>query len=260
MPNYLSPTVLTSLAIGIPALYISYTATRLYRPSPTLGLSPITSSTTIPSSFATSTTVTKLINPEEFRSWDDSRSVTLKLSGKAKEWSDEQILARFTRGFFGGWVFGPERAVLRMAGVAWGVGLVSFPLQRTVNGGSSIYNEVWKASEIEGEKLPQVDSVLFGAFQVVDKQLAKEQGGNSHIDLAYGSSQRTFAGVHRFSVERLSGREGNVECGGEKVRLSMSCVTCNPREDKRVAPEWAGTFHRTYAMLLFREGVAEVVR
>ena len=150
--------------------------------------------------------------------------------------------------------------MLRMAGVAWGVGLVSFPKQQQSDGGSVCTREVWKTSEIESEKLLEVDSVLFGAFQLVGKQLAKEKGGESHVDFAYGSSQRTFAGVHRFSVERVNGKDGVDEGEEDSVRLSMSCVTCNPKENRRVAPEWAGTFHRTYAMLLFREGVAEVVR
>lgn len=122
MSSYIKPFILTSLAATT-----AYTSTRLYRPSPSPGLHPITSACHIPCSFAKSTTVTKFINPKGFRSWDDSRSVTLRLPQGAQGWSDEQVLARFTRGFFGGWVFGPERLALNVAGLQRK--LVNFPLQ-----------------------------------------------------------------------------------------------------------------------------------
>ncbi len=125
--------------------------------------------------------------------------------------------------------------------------------------GSSEATATWKRSEISHEKLPEVDSIFFGAFQVVDKKLESDRSGESYIDFAYGSSQTSFAGVHRFSIERLGGEDGSDDGEGGGVRLSMSCVTCNPQEDKSIAPEWSSILHRTYAMLLFREGVAEVV-
>lgn len=53
--------------------------------------------------------------------------MTLRLPVAAKGWSDEQVLARFTKGFFGGWVFRPERVALNIAGLQRK--LVNFPLQ-----------------------------------------------------------------------------------------------------------------------------------
>lgn len=105
-----------------------------------------------------------------------------------------------------------------------------------------------------------MDSIIFGAFQVVDKKLESEGRDECYIDFAYGSSQRSFAGVHRFSVERLSRPVDGGDDEEDTVRLSMSCMTCNPQEDKKVAPEWSSTLHRMYAMLLFREGIANLVR
>ena len=125
MPSYITSFILTSLAAT--TAYASYTSTRLYRPSSTRGRDPIITTTRIPASFAKSSTVTRIINPKGFRSWDDSRSVTLRLPPSAKDWSDEQVLARFTRGFFGGWVFGPERVALNVAGLQRK--LVNFPLR-----------------------------------------------------------------------------------------------------------------------------------
>ena len=126
--------------------------------------------------------------------------------------------------------------------------------------GTSLAREVWKRSDISNEKLPEVDSIFYGAFQVVDGKLESDLEGGSYVDLAYGSSQRPFAGVHRFSLQHVDGQDAGDDGEGGKIRLSMSCVTCNPLEDKRAGPEWSRTLHRTYAMLLFREGVAEVVR
>ena len=119
---------------------------------------------------------------------------------------------------------------------------------------------VWKRSDLSDEKLPEVDSILFGAFQVVDKKPRSDEEGESYIDFAYGSSQRSFAGVHRFSVRSFDDKVHGGDDERGKVRISMSCVTCNPQEDKMAAPEWSSTLHRSYAMLLFREGIAEIVR
>ena len=127
MSSYIKPFLLTSLAATI--AYIAYTSTRLYRPSPSAGLHPITTVDHIPSSFAQSTTVTKLINPKGCRSLDDSRSVTLRLPQGAQRCSEEQVLARFTRGFFGGLVFGPERLALNVVAGLQRRKLVDFPLK-----------------------------------------------------------------------------------------------------------------------------------
>lgn len=125
--SYITSVFLTSLAAT--TAYAAYTSTRLYRPSPSQGLDPIVFSTHIPDSFTKSKTVTKIVNPRGFKSWNDSRSVTLRLPPNSKGWSDEQVLARFTTGFFGGWVFGPERVALNVAGFQRK--LVNFPLQGT---------------------------------------------------------------------------------------------------------------------------------
>jgi hypothetical protein len=47
------------------------------------------------------------VNPRRTVQVSDSRSVAL-----LSQLSDEEILARFTKGFFNGWAFTPERGVL----------------------------------------------------------------------------------------------------------------------------------------------------
>lgn len=62
-----------------------------------------------PKSFEKSYTLTRLVNPRGHleNSMTDSRSVLLS-NNEVKNLRDEQILAKFTAGFFGGWAFLPE--------------------------------------------------------------------------------------------------------------------------------------------------------
>jgi hypothetical protein len=69
----------------------------------------ITGHDRIPDALVKSTAV-KITNPHNHASIQDTRFLTLRV---AKSLSDEEILARFVKGFFGGYVFGPERNILR---------------------------------------------------------------------------------------------------------------------------------------------------
>jgi hypothetical protein len=60
-----------------------------------------------PTSFRTSPTMMNIVNPRHYpESVMDSRFAQLKIPG---QYSDEEILAQFVRGFFGGIVFAPEK-------------------------------------------------------------------------------------------------------------------------------------------------------
>ncbi|KAF1936284.1 hypothetical protein EJ02DRAFT_359508 [Clathrospora elynae] len=69
----------------------------------------IFSSTDVPASFKQSKAAS-IVNPKSHTPVSDTRHITLELP---KQLSDEEILALFLKGFFGGWVFRPERSVLR---------------------------------------------------------------------------------------------------------------------------------------------------
>ena len=64
-----------------------------------------------PDSFHDLQRVRELVNPRVHPESHDAHSVTLELPASA-ELSDELLLARFVKGFFGGWVFSPEGKVL----------------------------------------------------------------------------------------------------------------------------------------------------
>jgi hypothetical protein len=60
---------------------------------------------------ASSHSLRKIVNPRNHIAVGDSRSIRLSTQGIGKI-SDEEILARFLKGFFGGWVFTPERYLI----------------------------------------------------------------------------------------------------------------------------------------------------
>ena len=72
----------------------------------------ITVSYDLSSSFQQSKAVS-IVNPHQYPSSDDSRYTTISVPNSL---SDEEIMARFVKGFFGGYVFTPERTALRLLG------------------------------------------------------------------------------------------------------------------------------------------------
>jgi hypothetical protein len=70
------------------------------------------SSPRIPDTLAQSTAA-RIVNPHSHVPIHDTRYTRLSVP---KRLSDEEILARFVKGFFGGYVFGLERGMLRVAG------------------------------------------------------------------------------------------------------------------------------------------------
>jgi hypothetical protein len=70
----------------------------------------ILSSPRIPNSLEVSAAA-KIVNPHDHIPIHDTRSLNLRVR---KNLSDEEILSRFVKGFFGGTVFAPERSLLRV--------------------------------------------------------------------------------------------------------------------------------------------------
>lgn len=64
--------------------------------------------------------------------------------------------------------------------------------------------------------------------------------------------------MHRFSVKEAYVAIGLK--GTRRVTIEFSHIGCNPREDKPLKPDVLQTLHLWYAMLLFKEGVTEVLR
>lgn len=114
--------------------------------------------------------------------------------------------------------------------------------------------------------------MLFGAFQVIDFRIRGQSNASdtdpvpsdeSYVDFGFGSDQSRFAGVHRFSLSRSdSEAEKTKQSTGAAptvVRITHSGLACNPSHNKLITPLFVFTFHKFYAMLLYREGVAQVL-
>lgn len=108
MPKLL-PT-LTTLAIGAGSIYLSQTYP-IFFPSRTSPLhsNNVTTTLDIPEHLLSSKTLW-VVNPTKFAELRDTRRTTVRVQ---KGTSDEEILARYTKGMFGGWVFWPERVFLK---------------------------------------------------------------------------------------------------------------------------------------------------
>ncbi|KAK5315896.1 hypothetical protein LTR70_006538 [Exophiala xenobiotica] len=236
------------------------------RLAPTTSLDIITIST-IPQSLAESRTNKIIVNPHNYIHSDDTREVRLSLD---RSLPDEQILARFMKGFFGGWIFAPERAAMRIARMQL--------VQVAALGDLPSSERVWSNREISREKLPQLGTVYFGAFRVADKLLQERhnlkhrdgkghgmtpeddgidiQDRESYIDFVFGSDEGMLRGVHRFSV--LHGL-CQADESSQDVIIRFSHTSCNPGKNEPLNRVLAA-LHLAYATLLFRDGVAEVLK
>lgn len=105
-----------SVAIAIGAYTVA-----AYRSISTVPQRSMKCSLTVSDAFNTSHTYTKLINPKDHGFAKDSRSISLRLpKDKAASYSDEMLLSAALKGFFGGWVFSPERIALGLLNVGVG--------------------------------------------------------------------------------------------------------------------------------------------
>ena len=120
------------------------------------------------------------------------------------------------------------------------------------------------------DRLPPLHSTLFQGFQVVDLQLheGSDPSGSrnttqSYIDFGSGSDKSNFTAVHRFSINRSIGNvdqdDKATSTPTDWIQITHSCLACNPSQNKAIKPDILFPLHKFYAMLLFREGVAQVL-
>ncbi|KAG8676813.1 hypothetical protein FPOAC2_02928 [Fusarium poae] len=215
----------------------------------------ITRSQDIPESFIASKSAGEMLNAKKHVYHSDWRFITLDIPAGYETVSDQVLLAKFVKGFFAGAVFRPERVALQTVGID----LVHFskeaPLPR---------RSLWSLQDIPETTLIPINSVLFGAFQVLDSRIAdleitknSTKQTESYVDFGFGNDSTSFAGVHRFTVVRPQA-DGNIK--GKKVQIHFQHMTCNPTINKHLGPQWLMGFHEIYADYLFRDGVAEIKR
>lgn len=99
--------------MALPALGFLKHALSVYVKIAPARRSQITETDSIPESLQDSSTNKTLVNPRNHPALNDTRHIDLEVPQKAQYLEDEAVLAAFMRGFFGGRVFAPERALLR---------------------------------------------------------------------------------------------------------------------------------------------------
>lgn len=123
--------------------------------------------------------------------------------------------------------------------------------------------------ELPKDELPPLHSLLFGVWLMTDKHVENRASQNaslpyqSYVDLAFGADDFYLAGVHRFTVSREAVESKTQNQSDDKtvnVKIEFSHAGCNPRKNERLKPDILEPLHNWYAMLLFREGVAEVLK
>lgn len=131
----------------------------------------------------------------------------------------------------------------------------------------NIPRDIWNTKEIPKMHLPAIGTKFGSTFQVVDKYLKVRDEGYekepSYVDFAFGHPTYSFAGCHRFTIERglrLLDGEGEGKGEEEQVEISLMHFRCNPSEDRDSIAEWISWFHKWYATALFMDGVRFVLR
>lgn len=212
-------------------------------------------------------TSSALINPRKHNLTGNTVSLSLP-SNLFHETKDEELLARFIKGFFGGKILLAERTLLRLG--LWRF----FPPHFTgmfVGKGKSVLTspgfvqkpvqEKWYPSGLSSYELPPVSCVLFGIFMLIEKNVEadvvgpRENPSSSYADFAFGSDHYRFTGCHRFQVKRLETMEQDSE---SMVEFSIQSFVCNPLEENTTRSRIMMRFHSVYASLLFADGMRGV--
>jgi hypothetical protein len=223
---------------------VAYT-TAVYREISGVPASTVSSEDFVPSSLRNSKTV-RIVNPQQLTATGDAYSTRIDIPNRHKDVTDEILLASYLNGFFGSWVFAPERFLLtafRPRSLTKFSGLPS----------SRHEKYIWSTKDTYEQTLPPLHSKLFGVFQVLNvdfSKTAKTGARESIIDVGFGSNTSRFSGCHRLSIERT----------GTKAHLHLACTSCNPSTDSPLRSGVLKSFHRVYAMLLFRAAAAHVKR
>lgn len=111
-------------------------------------------------------------------------------------------------------------------------------------------------NQLPVKTLLPVNSRVADLFQLTDSHVVDRAAdisgiNESFVDFAFGSDNSTFAGAHRIYVSRALDDP-------EAVTIGLSCIVVNPATGKNVVPLGTASFHRVYAMMLFRDSLAEI--
>ncbi|KAF7515739.1 hypothetical protein G7054_g14442 [Neopestalotiopsis clavispora] len=208
----------------------------------------------------------------------ESYSARIPVHSLKKGISDEEILARFNRGFFSGPAFTLERWLL----CGFHLSLHSIPevleaLNRSLKPpatGFAVHPTSWSRdlSTLSATSIPSVGSLFFGNFLVLDSSsLSLAQRRNvfaespeykppsfPFIEWVFRGDGVAVASSHRFEVTRERSLDGAAE-PEDFVKITFSHVSCSPKTGDEI---WGGritALHILYSKCLFSDGMRQVL-
>lgn len=208
----------------------------------------------------------------------ESYSTTIPLKSLRKDISDEEVLARFNRGFFSGPAFtlerwllcGPRLSLLSTSEIEKALNAsVRPPSTGFVVGKSSWGRDL---SLLSPTSTPPVSSLFFGNFIVLDSSSLSPERRREvlpkspqytpppypFIEWAFRGDGVAVASSHRFEVtrHRVQSPAGGLE---EVVKITFSHVSCSPRTGNEIWGGWVTAFHQIYSKYLFSDGIRGVL-
>ncbi|KAI1431255.1 hypothetical protein GGR50DRAFT_90021 [Xylaria sp. CBS 124048] len=217
-----------------------------------------------------------LILPSHHHSSQENYTVCIPASHLQKGVTDEEILARFTKGFLSGCAFTLER---------WLLSSFSYPIltdvqaiKKSLTPRSQSANSVLELgplildpSSISPTSTPSVSSLLFRNFVVLDSSssLTAEQQDrlpgdydrhvrppHAFLELAWGGDGLGLVGSHRFEVCRGHCTPATATQEAEEfVKITLSTVSCVPRTGQAPRSSFLICFHVLYSKALFSDGI-----
>ncbi|KAJ5409053.1 hypothetical protein N7509_002936 [Penicillium cosmopolitanum] len=104
--------LLTVSALAAAAASATYAGT-VYKETRRTDSRRMTRQNTVPDSLRNSKSVNEIVDPKGCSTSFDTRSISIDIPPHRRNVSDEELLSRFTKAFFGGAVIRPERFVLQ---------------------------------------------------------------------------------------------------------------------------------------------------
>ncbi|KAJ8127875.1 hypothetical protein O1611_g5762 [Lasiodiplodia mahajangana] len=244
-------------------------------------------------SFATS-----VVTQNRHRGSQENYSLLIPATRLKNDASDEEILARFTKGFFTGLAFTPERWLLSaipfpitdILGICapYNMNIITLKSNTHNHNRSLAINEtlairsqnalrrfvvgpeIWDQSSISTRSTPSVASLLFGNFLVLDSSLLTSAQRNQLPDdyILHAKPPHAFVefawggeGLGLVGSHRFEVSRYRISqpAGAEEfVKVTFSTLSCIPKTGL-APPNYLMWFHVLYSKFLFSDGIKGVL-
>ncbi|KAJ3577843.1 hypothetical protein NPX13_g2726 [Xylaria arbuscula] len=198
-----------------------------------------------------------IVAPKQHHGIQENYSFSIPVKRFKGAVSDEEILARFTRGFFSGFAFTPERWLLSLAPIQ----LTDIPVIkkaiaiRSQNSDAelAIGPEIWDLSSISPKSTPPIASLLFGNFLVLDSSsmtptqrdrlpsdyARHAKPPHAFVEFTYGGEDLGLVGSHRFEFFQRSYKSQ------DEGHNSVIFLFESYRKQQRLIPKVSGLLQRS---------------